>query len=194
MCSHVVVPALIQARTHVLRVCVLVKFLWRIEKIDIVTMYSDHTILHVPLFLFYFQLIDAHASEFTMSEWTFCVLVHQNPGHCLDQGDSSDSSSLLPTISTIVKLCLCMMREAGVMREAGEMWEGVKRVEPVQLDSQDLECSLCTALIFDPVTTVCGHSFCRSCLCRSFDHSPACPVCRTVLSEVSSELILIIIK
>jgi len=44
----------------------------------------------------------------------------------------------------------------------------------------DLECSLCSNLLFEPVTTPCGHSFCRDCFARTQDHSNKCPLCRTV--------------
>uniref|UniRef100_A0A0E0GPJ4 RING-type domain-containing protein n=1 Tax=Oryza nivara TaxID=4536 RepID=A0A0E0GPJ4_ORYNI len=45
----------------------------------------------------------------------------------------------------------------------------------------DFECTLCFKLLFEPVTTPCGHSFCRSCLHQSMDHGNKCPMCRTVL-------------
>ena len=45
-------------------------------------------------------------------------------------------------------------------------------------------------LLFQPVTVPCGHSFCRECLARLFDHSPYCPVCRASLGEVSLSLSL----
>ena len=32
-----------------------------------------------------------------------------------------------------------------------------------------------------PVTTPCGHSFCKVCFGRAMDHSNKCPMCRTVL-------------
>ena len=41
-----------------------------------------------------------------------------------------------------------------------------------------LECSLCFALLHQPVATHCGHVFCRKCLERSLDHRPHCPLCR----------------
>jgi len=44
------------------------------------------------------------------------------------------------------------------------------------------------SVLLNPVTTWCGHTFCRDCICRSFDHSPNCPVCRTTLSEVRCSL------
>jgi len=46
---------------------------------------------------------------------------------------------------------------------------------------EDGECTLCLKLLFQPVTTPCGHSFCRPCLAQSLDHRNRCPLCRTVL-------------
>ncbi|XP_077588680.1 LON peptidase N-terminal domain and RING finger protein 3-like [Stigmatopora nigra] len=51
------------------------------------------------------------------------------------------------------------------------------------LDPTDLECSLCMRLLYEPVTTPCGHSFCLQCLKRCLDHNPKCPLCKEELSE-----------
>lgn len=40
-------------------------------------------------------------------------------------------------------------------------------------------------LLFEPVTTPCGHTFCLKCLERCLDHAPHCPLCKDKLSEVS---------
>lgn len=45
----------------------------------------------------------------------------------------------------------------------------------------DAECTLCLKLLYEPVTTPCGHTFCRCCLVRCLDHTGKCPMCRTVL-------------
>eukprot|EP00775_Hariotina_reticulata_P012534 gene12534-12667_t len=42
-------------------------------------------------------------------------------------------------------------------------------------------------LLHEPVTTPCGHTFCRGCFSRSMDHNNKCPMCRTVL-HVGREL------
>ncbi|KAM2076379.1 hypothetical protein ACFX1T_039132 [Malus domestica] len=47
--------------------------------------------------------------------------------------------------------------------------------------SDDFDCTLCLKLLYKPVTTPCGHSFCRSCLFQSMDRGNKCPLCRTVL-------------
>jgi Lon protease-like protein len=45
----------------------------------------------------------------------------------------------------------------------------------------ELDCHICYLLLHDPMTTPCGHTFCRQCLLRSSDHAtnPACPTCRS---------------
>ena len=42
----------------------------------------------------------------------------------------------------------------------------------------ELDCQVCYALMLDPLTTNCGHTFCRKCVARVLDHSTMCPVCR----------------
>ena len=45
----------------------------------------------------------------------------------------------------------------------------------------ELECQVCYGMMLDPLTTTCGHSFCRKCVARVLDHSRLCPVCRRTL-------------
>lgn len=62
----------------------------------------------------------------------------------------------------------------------------------------EVDCQVCYALFLDPVTTTCGHTFCRKCLHRVLDHSNLCPVCRRHLAippaisaqQASSNIIL----
>ncbi|KAM9311524.1 LON peptidase N-terminal domain and RING finger protein 1-like [Gastrophryne carolinensis] len=51
------------------------------------------------------------------------------------------------------------------------------------LNPSDVECSLCIRILLDPVTTPCGHTFCKGCLLRSMDHRPYCPLCKQSLQE-----------
>ena len=48
---------------------------------------------------------------------------------------------------------------------------------------EDFECKLCYSLLFQPITTVCGHTFCRECLERCLDHRVECPCCRSALDQ-----------
>jgi hypothetical protein len=49
------------------------------------------------------------------------------------------------------------------------------------LKIEDLDCHLCLDPLVDPVTTPCGHTFCRNCLLSSICHSKLCPLCRVSL-------------
>lgn len=51
--------------------------------------------------------------------------------------------------------------------------------KPERID--DFDCTVCLKLLYEPVTTPCGHTFCRSCLFQSMDRGNRCPLCRTVL-------------
>lgn len=42
----------------------------------------------------------------------------------------------------------------------------------------EVECAICSGILFDPVTTTCGHTFCRQCLERVLDNTSLCPNCR----------------
>ncbi|KAM0797199.1 PUA-like domain-containing protein [Usnea florida] len=42
----------------------------------------------------------------------------------------------------------------------------------------EMDCQVCYALMLDPLTTTCGHTFCRKCVARVLDHSTMCPICR----------------
>jgi Lon protease-like protein len=45
----------------------------------------------------------------------------------------------------------------------------------------ELDCQVCYALFLDPLTSACGHTFCRKCVARVLDHSTLCPICRRKL-------------
>ncbi|KAK3537973.1 hypothetical protein QTP70_024791 [Hemibagrus guttatus] len=48
------------------------------------------------------------------------------------------------------------------------------------LTEEQLQCSICLEVFTDPVTTPCGHNFCKSCITQSWDTSPQCncPYCK----------------
>lgn len=54
-------------------------------------------------------------------------------------------------------------------------------------DAADFECSLCFRLFYRPVSTQCGHTYCRKCLLSALQYSLACPLCRTKLEDPSKQ-------
>lgn len=63
-----------------------------------------------------------------------------------------------------------------------------REVDEKAVDSNDYECPLCMRMLWVPVTTPCGHTFCKTCLDRVLDHNTSCPMCKsatlkTYLSE-----------
>ncbi|KAM3080949.1 hypothetical protein ACMFMG_004909 [Clarireedia jacksonii] len=51
--------------------------------------------------------------------------------------------------------------------------------------ADDLRCQVCLAFFTDPITTTCGHTFCRNCLDQIMNSQVSCPVCRAVIVVTS---------
>lgn len=60
-------------------------------------------------------------------------------------------------------------------------------VDPKLIKNTDVECSLCYRVLYKPVSTPCGHTYCSSCLDRSLDHQDKCPLCKSSLDEYLAE-------
>ncbi|KAI1268270.1 ATP-dependent protease La domain-containing protein [Xylariaceae sp. FL1019] len=46
----------------------------------------------------------------------------------------------------------------------------------------EMDCQVCYALFLDPMTTTCGHTYCRTCLHEILNRSNLCPICRRTIS------------
>ncbi|XP_038124127.1 LON peptidase N-terminal domain and RING finger protein 1 [Cyprinodon tularosa] len=78
-----------------------------------------------------------------------------------------------------------MMMRKEECQGRGESKAGREKTLAV-LTVSDFECPLCIRLFFEPVTTPCGHTFCKNCIERSLDHNVRCPLCKQPLQEVNS--------
>ncbi|KAK3380393.1 ATP-dependent protease La domain-containing protein [Lasiosphaeria ovina] len=47
---------------------------------------------------------------------------------------------------------------------------------------RQVDCQICYRMLYEPVTTPCGHTFCRSCLQSALNSARHCPICRHALS------------
>ncbi|KAI1432297.1 ATP-dependent protease La domain-containing protein [Xylaria sp. CBS 124048] len=63
--------------------------------------------------------------------------------------------------------------EDDVGKQDAELFLELKKLARTEVD-----CQICYALFLDPMTTTCGHTYCRACIYRVLDHSGLCPVCR----------------
>ncbi|XP_026878654.1 E3 ubiquitin-protein ligase TRIM21-like isoform X1 [Electrophorus electricus] len=46
-----------------------------------------------------------------------------------------------------------------------------------------LTCSICMDMLDEPVTSICGHTFCKKCLSHHLENTRACPLCKHSLLE-----------
>ncbi|XP_071950014.1 LON peptidase N-terminal domain and RING finger protein 1-like [Antedon mediterranea] len=74
------------------------------------------------------------------------------------------------------------------MKSSKTSLRGEQNVVPDNLlNHSDYDCILCFRLLHEPVTTPCGHTFCKGCLNRCLDHKPQCPLCKDSLTEFLAE-------
>ncbi|KAI4900395.1 hypothetical protein NFI96_017771, partial [Prochilodus magdalenae] len=51
------------------------------------------------------------------------------------------------------------------------------------LSEEPCQCSICLNVFTDPVTTPCGHVFCKTCLSNYWDNNLHCPLCKEEFTE-----------
>lgn len=51
------------------------------------------------------------------------------------------------------------------------------------VDPTSIECPVCYNVMEQPVTTTCGHTFCRCCIKRTMQSRNMCPLCSSSLSD-----------
>jgi len=85
-------------------------------------------------------------------------------------------------------------QDAAAERRADDVKGGEKKEgEGAMIEMSMLECSVCLQLLCEPVTTPCGHTFCRPCLVGTLrKNKKKCPSCRAICQiepETHSETI-----
>ncbi|KAK7987528.1 hypothetical protein PG989_007843 [Apiospora arundinis] len=107
--------------------------------------------------------------------------------------EKEDEACLLKGGRMVSTYTLAEMGKLGYDSEVSYKTCGTGEEEVSQLDMTifgrlkesartEMDCQVCYALYLDPLTTACGHTFCRLCLHRVLDHSEHCPICRRELS------------
>lgn len=57
----------------------------------------------------------------------------------------------------------------------------------IEFDEADVECMLCFRLLYQPVTIICGHTYCKNCILASVKRNTECPLCSRKLCQKKSE-------
>lgn len=106
-----------------------------------------------------------------------CNSINESENEKKDQSCSSKTLSNLSVTNSNIN-----SKEVSCTEEP-KPTEKVHGVPQRLIKEDEFECKLCYELLYKPVTTSCGHVFCKNCLLRSLDHNPTCPVCRMSLSN-----------
>ncbi|XP_073715896.1 E3 ubiquitin/ISG15 ligase TRIM25-like [Misgurnus anguillicaudatus] len=71
------------------------------------------------------------------------------------------------------------------LRRAGSMSQPPRLSSSSVSLSEELQCCICLDVFSDPVSTSCGHNFCRICLKQYWDNSQiySCPYCKETFSK-----------
>lgn len=133
---------------------------------------------------------DGHASKVRRRSDSQTEMLH----HSDDSNSSTDVPSARPSESRTNSADQKLRRIEDRCRTAVHALkcrEGKQFVRTVAEEARptrdDFECSLCYRLLWQPASTPCGHTFCRSCIDRWLDHSPTCPLCKMALDEYLAE-------
>ena len=136
--------------------------------------------------------VEAHQIILSAGSLFFRALL----GFLASEVDGHDSLADGDTLSVDTTTRAPIDGPAAASAAAMSLEKGERSVEPAGIAPADeLMCLICHDLMTSPVTTACGHSFCRECL-RSCVAScgPDCPMCRTELPPALPKLNIVLEK
>ncbi|XP_066590063.1 LON peptidase N-terminal domain and RING finger protein 3 [Prorops nasuta] len=119
---------------------------------------------------------------------------------CLNSSDCEDNSSgeeeFTQTISRRLLTSSAPQNNAKLQSTLDRIYQEVEKLKRMESrpaenllpplsggNAGELDCILCCRLLWKPVTTPCGHTYCWMCLDRCLDYSSACPLCVTSLVD-----------
>jgi len=108
------------------------------------------------------------------------------------EAESEDTTITLTKLKATKKMLISKNRTLCVLLDrinestAAVIWNPCNQpprdINPSAVKTDDFDCSLCFRLMWEPVTTPCGHTYCKACIDRSLDHKRECPLCKTTLA------------
>ncbi|KAG1660798.1 LON peptidase N-terminal domain and RING finger protein 1 [Nymphon striatum] len=107
---------------------------------------------------------------------------HAKPSNISDYQQRKILSGCMNKLFSLVDKVL--VAGEAVLSEYSKATQPYRVVNPEKVEIADFDCSLCCRMLYDPVTTPCGHTFCMSCLNRSLDHTTNCPLCKQNIEKM----------
>ncbi|KAF9974542.1 hypothetical protein BGZ73_002025 [Actinomortierella ambigua] len=74
---------------------------------------------------------------------------------------------------------------SGVSKQDDHLLYDPKSLQYVEPTQTSLQCTICYEYFTDPVSSPCGHTFCRDCIRQAMEVNPGCPLCRTAIDVQS---------
>ncbi|KYN40189.1 LON peptidase N-terminal domain and RING finger protein 3 [Trachymyrmex septentrionalis] len=118
----------------------------------------------------------------------------------LNRSDSEDNSSgeeeFIQTINRRIRSSIVPQVNTKLQASLDRVYQDIEKLKRIESRPAEillptlsggtvgeLDCILCCRLLWKPVTTPCGHTYCWMCLDRCLDYSSACPLCVTSLAD-----------
>ncbi|XP_070294418.1 E3 ubiquitin-protein ligase TRIM39-like [Salvelinus sp. IW2-2015] len=106
----------------------------------------------------------------------------------LDTKIESTNRTVASQGQNIVDLEKASEFNAGRIDELEKLCKALQEISPGRggtLSEESFQCSICLEVFVEPVSTPCGHSFCKACLQGYWDHSKKflCPMCKKSYSR-----------
>ncbi|KYM81695.1 LON peptidase N-terminal domain and RING finger protein 3 [Atta colombica] len=118
----------------------------------------------------------------------------------LNRSDCEDNSSgeeeFIQTINRRIRSSIVPQVNTKLQASLDRVYQDIEKLKRIESRSAEillptlsggtageLDCILCCRLLWKPVTTPCGHTYCWMCLDRCLDYSSACPLCVTSLAD-----------
>jgi len=114
-------------------------------------------------------------------------VLRSGPNHKHHKSTTGDKKLLLPKNPLVYKVLSEIETKMEQLINMNHKSEN-RHIDPSAVDVNDYECALCFRLLWQPVTTSCGHTYCKSCLDRSLDHRNECPLCKTKIIVLNEPL------
>ncbi|KAI0024912.1 hypothetical protein F4780DRAFT_482952 [Xylariomycetidae sp. FL0641] len=109
-------------------------------------------------------------------------LEEKEPESLVEKGGRLVATYTMATSGKLDYSCEVSYTSVGASNEVVENLDTTIFTRLKECTRPEMDCQVCYALFLDPMTTTCGHTFCRNCLHRILDHSNLCPICRRSLS------------